>query len=146
MKKYSIAYIIMLMLGGISAGFLLYNMVAIPFFKEQIYLERSGITIGGELFVLIGFIHMAIFNVISIFWIIYYNKKKQMFWKNLSAILTLGLLCQFLLAGEKVMLDEIGREYLLGWRSSGGMDHPLCILSDPADLYYSYFTAAIPVQ
>ena len=119
MKKHSITYIIMLILGGISTGFLLYNMVAIPFFKEQIFLERSTITIGGELFVLIGFIHMAIFNVMSIFWIIYHNKKNQMFWKSRSAILTLGFLCLLLMAGEKVIVDEIGREYLLGWEVVG---------------------------
>jgi hypothetical protein len=35
------------------------------------------------------------------------------------AVLTLGALCLILLVGEKVMADEIGREYLLGWEVVG---------------------------
>jgi len=36
-----------------------------------------------------------------------------------QATLVLGALCLFLLIGEKAMVDEIGREYLLGWEVLG---------------------------
>jgi len=35
------------------------------------------------------------------------------------AALALGVLCMILLLGEKTMVDEIGREYLWGWKVTG---------------------------
>lgn len=38
---------------------------------------------------------------------------------GLTATLVLGAFCVILFIGEKVMIDEIGREYRLGWESLG---------------------------
>ena len=109
----------MAILNIIAIGFLLHNMVAIPILKEQIFLERATITIGGELFVLLGFMLIAAFNIISIYWVLYYSRRTQLSWRNRNFVLALGFICLFLFVGEKLIVDEIGREYVLGWEVMG---------------------------
>jgi hypothetical protein len=94
-------------------------MVAIPIYKQQVFLERDRITSGAEMVILIGFVLVLVFNVVSILWVSSCIRKAESVRIKDIAVLTLGALCLILLVGEKVMVDEIGREYLLGWEVVG---------------------------
>ena len=101
----------------IAAGCTLYIMAAIPLCREQIFLERDAVTRGDELLILLGFLFVALFNILSIVWNALWNRQPRPLWRNNKVLPGLGVLCLVLLAGEKTMLDEIGREYALGWET-----------------------------
>jgi hypothetical protein len=103
----------------LCTGLLVYIMVAMPIYKEEVFLERGPITIGGEMVILIGFVLVLIFNIVSLLWVLSQIRRPQAVRKGDGWILALGALCLILLLGEKVMADEIGREYRLGWEVVG---------------------------
>jgi hypothetical protein len=98
---------------------LVYSMVAMPIYKQQVFLERGTISTGAEMVILIGFVLLLVFNVLSFLWTSSRIRKSEAVRRGDISVLTLGALCLILLAGEKVMADEIGREYLLGWEVTG---------------------------
>jgi hypothetical protein len=116
---YGLVYHAAFALAILCAGLLVYNMVAMPIYKEQVFLERGTITAGGEMVILIGFVLVPIFDIVSLLWVLSRIRQAQAVRKRDMGVLALGTLCLILLAGEKVMVDEIGREYLLGWEVVG---------------------------
>ena len=103
----------------LCTGLLVYNMVAMPIYKEQVFLERGTITIGAEMLILIVLVLVPIFNIVSLLWVSSRIRRAQVVRKRDMGVLALGVLCLILLMGEKVMVDEIGREYMLGWEVVG---------------------------
>ena len=103
----------------VCTGCLMYNMVVIPFCKEQIFLDQGIIRIGQEMFIFIGFVLVLIFNITSLLWVSSHIRISQRRYNGNKGIFALGALCLILLVGGKVMMDEIGREYLLGWEVLG---------------------------
>jgi hypothetical protein len=97
----------------LCTGFLIFIMVAMPIYREQVFLERGTITIGGEMVILIGFVLMLIFDIVSLPWVLLRIRKAQADRTRDMGILALGAVCLILIAGDKVMADEISREYLL---------------------------------
>jgi len=98
---------------------LVYNMAAMPIYKGQVFFERGTISTGGEVVILIGFILMPIFDIISLLWVSSCMRQAHTVRRADRGILALGALCLILLVGEKAMVDEIGREYLQGWEVTG---------------------------
>jgi hypothetical protein len=98
---------------------LVYNMVAMPIYKQQVFLERGTITTGAEMVILIGFVLVIMFNFVSLLWMSSRIRKAEAVRMGDIAVLALGALCLVLPVGEKVMVDEIGHEYLLGWEVVG---------------------------
>ena len=94
-------------------------MVAIPVYKEQVFLNRGTITPGGEMAILMGFLFVLAFNIVSLAWVAYLIRKSHVVRGGDVGVLALGALCVVLMFGEKVMVDEIGHEYLLGWEVVG---------------------------
>jgi len=107
-----------LILTIISAVFLIYIMIALIIYKEQIFVEREILSFP-EIIIGIGFVLILLFNIKSILWLVkkFRNFDKVTFSKKKT--LALGGLCLLLMLGEKTMIDEIGREYLLGWETLG---------------------------
>ncbi|MDD3006862.1 MAG: hypothetical protein PHX30_04765 [Candidatus Pacebacteria bacterium] len=96
-----------------SAAYLVFNMVAIVFFKNYIFFDHQNFS-NIEIILLIGFIIVALFDILSFSWLLWSTDgyKKVPTYKKLS--IALSVLCLFLLIGEKTMIDEIGREYEFG--------------------------------
>jgi hypothetical protein len=94
-------------------------MIALPIYKDHIFIERGAITMGGEMVILIGFILVFIFNIASLLWLLLNIRQDKEIRKKDIVVSALGVLCLFLLMGDKVMVDEIGRELLLGWEVKG---------------------------
>jgi uncharacterized membrane protein YfcA len=69
--------------------------------------------------IIIGFVLVLIFNIVSLLWVSLRIRKPQAIRKRDGWVLALGALCLILLLAEKVMADEIGREYLQGWEVVG---------------------------
>jgi hypothetical protein len=102
----------------LSLGFLVFNMLAIQGFKQEVFFDREKLA-GVELVMLIGFGLVVLFVIVSLAWIWSRLRQAQTATIGDGATLVLGILCLFLLIGEKVMIDEIGREYRLGWEVMG---------------------------
>lgn len=105
-------------LAVIAFGFLAFNMLGILIYKQQVFLEREGLS-SVEIFIGIGFGLVLLFNVVSLLWVITRMRKSGRSSTGYGAILLLGAFCLALLVGEKVLVDEIGREYQLGWEVLG---------------------------
>lgn len=106
------------LLAIISAVFLIYIMLALVIYKEQIFIERGIISIS-EIIIGMGFGLILLFNIVSFLWLLRKFRKSNKVTIGKKITLALGGLCLLLLIGEKTMIDEIGREYLLGWETLG---------------------------
>ena len=106
-------------LAVLCTGWLVFDMVAIPIYKEQVFLQRGTIAPGGEIVIALGFLLLPLFNALSLLWVSLRVRKAGVAGPGDLGILALGALCLILLIGEKAMADEIGREYLLGWEVVG---------------------------
>ncbi len=102
----------------LSTVFLVFNMSGIMLFKQQIFFERQSISTA-EIILLIGFAVVLIFDIVSFFWVFLKNRTAET--RGLGNWLTvlLAATCIVLLLGDKIMADEIGREYQLGWEVLG---------------------------
>jgi len=116
---YRLAYRAALTAAILCTGLLVYNMVAMPIYKDQVFLERGTITTGGEMVILIGFLFVAAFNIISLVWVFSCIRQAEVVRKGDRGLFAPGALCLILLLGQKVMVDEISREHLLGWEVLG---------------------------
>lgn len=121
----------------ICTGLLLCIMAAIPLYKEQIFLERGIVNPGGETAILIGFIIVMLFTFVSVVWLSSRIRKHPESQKGDAGILALGVICLILVAGEKIIVDEISREYSMGWEAVGEWIVLYLILS--IQLFYNLF-------
>lgn len=115
MKKQPWLYSATLFSALAAAVLLSCSMLAIPFLKEQIFVERGTIDTAGEFLVLLAFAQYAVFTVISICWLLSCLRQGRQSRKAAYGLLSFGVLCLFLLTGIKQMVDEIAREYGMGW-------------------------------
>ena len=106
-------------LASLCTGLLIGAMVTLPICKEQVFLDQNTISSGGETLILIGFALVPIFNIVSLAWVATEALRFRGFRVTDPGIIALGIACLILLMGEKVMADEIGREYALGWEVVG---------------------------
>jgi hypothetical protein len=102
----------------LSIGFLIFNMLGTLIYKQQVFFERETLA-SVEIVILIGFGLIFLFDIASFLWVIVRVRQSEKASIGGKATLVLGTLCLFLLIGEKAMVDEIGREYLLGWEVLG---------------------------
>ncbi len=102
----------------LSTVFLIYNMLAIIIFRDQVFLDRRNIS-GAEIGIFAGFIFVVFFDVISLLWMISGFRYLKEGFAGSKALLFIWAFCVLSLFGAKVMVDEIGREYILGWEVLG---------------------------
>jgi hypothetical protein len=102
----------------LSTGFLVFNMSGILVHKQPIFFEQETL-LSVEILILVGFGLVVLCDVASFLWVL--SRLRQSGKASIGdiAMLGLGVLCLFLLIGEKVMVDEIAREYRLGWEVLG---------------------------
>jgi hypothetical protein len=109
----------------ISAVCMVFNMVAMPIFQNELFVQHDPI-------IAVGWVMLGGFGLVLIFNIAYVTRIIILFHAPGSqkqnhrgsepfgsGMLALGIVCIILLAGAKVMVDEIGREVLLGWETTG---------------------------
>lgn len=117
-RSSGVAYNSILALAMLSTGFLVFNMLGTLTCKQQIFFEQEVIS-DVEIVILIGFGLVLLFNVTSLLWGLLRLRLSERLETGDVATLALGVLCLFLLFGDKVMVDEIAREYRLGWEVLG---------------------------
>ena len=103
----------------LCTGLLICNLAAMPVHREQVFVQRGRIDSLGETVILIGFLLVPIFNILSLSWIAWRMRSTRKVHERDRGILALGILCLVLMIGEKAMVDEIGREFSLGWEVTG---------------------------
>ena len=62
---------------------------------------------------------VVLFDIVSLLWMLSGFRYLKDGFARSKALLLLWALCIISLFGAKVMADEIGREYLLGWEVTG---------------------------
>jgi hypothetical protein len=117
-KRSGLLYNSIFVLAILSTGFLVFNMFGILIYKQQIFFEQETFS-GVEIVILIGFGLVLLFDIVSFLWILLRLRQREKASIGGRAMLGLGVLCPLLLLGEKVMVDEIVREYRLGWEVLG---------------------------
>ncbi len=118
MKLTRVKYNPIFILSLLTSIFLIYIMLGILIFKEQVFIERETLSLS-EIFLGLGFVSIFVFNIVSIIW--FFRNPVSPVKSTVSKffLIALGVLCLLLLIGEKTMADEIGRESLLGWETLG---------------------------
>jgi hypothetical protein len=102
----------------LSTGFLIFNMLAMRLFVEEVFIERRTFS-SVEVLILVGFVLILLFDISAFLWGFSRLRQYQDVPASHKATLILGAFCLVFLMGEKVMIDEIGRECLLGWEVLG---------------------------
>jgi hypothetical protein len=102
----------------LSVGFLLFNIFGTMIYRQKVFLERETLS-SVEIVILIGFGLFFLFDIVSLLLVLLRLRQSEKASMGDRATLILGTLCLLLLIGEKAMVDEIGREYLLGWEVLG---------------------------
>lgn len=93
-------------------------MTGLQLFKGEVFMQRETFS-GGEMLLAAAFLSVALFNVVSLGWLIAgLQRSLERRGADLMAI-AMGVLCMVLLLGEKTMIDEIAREHPLGWEVLG---------------------------
>lgn len=105
-------------LGILTTGGLIYNMLAIWIYREEVFII-SGTLEPPEYLILAGFLLIPVFNILSLIWVSLHERQKKWYTTFDTVLLIMGAVCIVLLFGEKVMVDEIAREYRLGWETLG---------------------------
>lgn len=102
----------------LSTVLLIFNLPALALFRREIFLARESLS-GVGIVIGAGFLCVALFNFVSVVWrftgLSDYEDKKT----GRIVMAMLGILCIVLLFGEKTMIDEIGKQYLMNWNSQG---------------------------
>ena len=109
---------LLLTLGTLAAVLLVFNMVAIPLNREQVFIRQDTLS-PVEGIILAGFLLVILFDLVSLFWVTYRLVLKKPSLLPDTIALVWGLVCVAMLLGVKAMLDEIARESRLGWETTG---------------------------
>jgi hypothetical protein len=102
----------------LSTGFLVFNMLAAATCQQQVFFDQETIS-EVEIVMLVGFGLVLLFDVASLLWGLLRLRRSGRPDMGDVGTLALGALCPILLVGDKVMVDEIAREYRLGWEVLG---------------------------
>jgi uncharacterized membrane protein len=105
-------------LAVISTLCLLFIMVMLPLFRQDIFIHRRTLS-GPEIAILIGYVIAALFILLSTCWLAMQIIRPRPDRVRTAWLAAFGLFCLLLFAAEKVMIDEIGRETTLGWETTG---------------------------
>ena len=91
---------------------LILNMAAIPMNTQEIFLDKDSFA-PIEVAVLLGFLAVLVFNILALVWAgrEHYSGRRSPLG---TVILILSAGCLILLMGDKVLLDELAREHVMG--------------------------------
>lgn len=92
------------------AAALVFIMVALPVYREQVFLQRGTIDGAGEAAILIAFVLVLLFDLVSLLWLFSRLRRRAPAAQVHPWLLALG---------DKVMVAAIGREVQLGWEVTG---------------------------
>jgi len=96
-----------------SLFWLVLNMILMPLNWDAVFVNKE-ITTGVEVFVLLGFLSILLFDLLVVPWVClrrYHHKSVS----GLDSYLLIGsIACLFVLVTAKVMTDEVGRESRFG--------------------------------
>jgi hypothetical protein len=110
MMNRSTAFDRTILAGAVAATVcLLFNMAGMLLFRRQIFIERDSLSAVG-LVMLAGFGLILLFNIVSVIWAARVTFQTRESRKSIPRLLVLGAFCLVLMPGEKVLVDEIGRE------------------------------------
>ncbi len=66
-----------------------------------------------------GYLFILLFHILAIFYIIDHFRREKKFHLLRNLTLIIGIISLFATGGEKVLFDEVAREYALGWEIRG---------------------------
>jgi len=117
-KNKSALSLITFVMAILSSSSLIFIIIAIHTYETQLFLEKGRLSLAGVI-VFVCFALVFLFLIVSFLWQIARIRRLNRTSVGKTALLIFGVLCLFLFIGEKIMIDEIGREMNLGWETSG---------------------------
>ena len=105
-------------LGSLAVCGLVFNMVAIPLYREELFFNQDTLLPVGVI-ILAMYLLFFIFNILVVVWVfsLVLKHEESLAWD--SPTLIWGILCIILFMAEKVMIDEIARETRFGMETFG---------------------------
>ncbi len=114
-KTQKIFSIITWIFGVISLVWIFYDMYQIKTnLSFVIQFDKVGIIMG------VGYLFIIFFHILSFIFIAIHFRFKKQFDPLRNSILILGIISFLAFGIEKVMVDEVGREYFLEWPAAPG--------------------------
>jgi hypothetical protein len=127
-----------LALASVAALCLAFNIVTLAILRDEILLRRGPLP-GLGWVMLCGFCTVFVFCGSYVFWSVWRlhgsasqpqrQRRADHAMPFASGMLALGILSMVLMVGAKVMVDEIARETLLGWETTGEWIILFCCLT-----------------
>ncbi len=104
--------------GIVATCCLIFNMMMI-LLRHEIYFTSGGVPDPTGWVILAGFLLVVVFTLSSQIWILTRLSGKRVL--TIREVITLiwGIACLIFLVGEKVIIDEIAREWRMGWETMG---------------------------
>jgi hypothetical protein len=103
-----------MILAILAAAGAVFNLITIPIFHEEVFVQLEGIS-AVEIIMLLAYLIIFVFNIISIIRLILLLHREKPSKISHVFLLILAFICMIGLIGQKVMLDEVAHEYDLGW-------------------------------
>jgi hypothetical protein len=105
------------LLSILSIGCLIFNMLMTYIHRNEVFVKQDSVSIL-EFIMIIGFIIILVYCVLVFLWLLWQIRGET---SKPFYIFTLFLcgICILLMMGQKVLYDEIAREYRLGWEVLG---------------------------
>jgi len=97
---------------------LLFSMAAIPLFHEVLFTGQPNPEPIGWV-ILAGLSMVTLFTIAALGWLLREATDRPRFTGREVTGVIWGALCLLFMIGEKVMIDEIAREWRLGWETTG---------------------------
>lgn len=103
----------------LSTAASVYNMAVIYLYQDEFFLRKAAddVTATAGMAALGGFGVILLFDGVSFLWLLTSLRRQPSAGRIVA--LVLGALCMFLFVVDKAMIDEIAREYGLGWATTG---------------------------
>jgi hypothetical protein len=104
--------------GVIATAGLLFSMVAIPAFHEILFTgEPSPEPVSWVILAALSLV--TLFTITALGWLLFSARGRTRFTGREVTGIIWGAFCLLFLIGAKVMIDEIAREWRMGWETAG---------------------------
>ena len=108
----------LLLFGAMATCGLLFALVAIPVFHRVLFTgQPNPEPIGWVILACLSLV--TLFTITALGWLLYGARGRTRFTTREVIGIIWGALCLLFLIGEKVMIDEIAREWRMGWETAG---------------------------
>ncbi len=117
-KKINALSLLTFAMALLSGGSMIFIIAAVHVYKTELFMNEDPLSLAGAI-VFICFSLVFLFMLISFIWQVALLRRLNRASVGKTILLIFGVFSLFLFIGDKMMIDEIGREMKLGWETLG---------------------------